>query len=122
MIKKLIILTLIVFLMGCAEFHPRLGMTYDDWLGNKNASFEYVSHKPKMVGAEGNMEVWTLTENGFETGVYYYFEHGQLVKIDQGQLKQERMQLEQERMQLEIINKYMQGDHPSRLIPDRLFL
>ena len=80
--------------MGCAAYHPRLGMTYDDWIANKNASWEYCDFKPKLVGANGNTEVWTLTRSGADSGVFYYFEYGQLMRIDQGQLKQQRTQLE----------------------------
>ena len=82
--KKLIILTLIVFLMGCAgaEFHPpRIGMTYDDWID----SCRWYEDE-RLVSAEGNKEIWTR-----ETGLFYYFEGGRLVKIHQGQLMQARI-------------------------------
>jgi hypothetical protein len=98
--------------MGCAGFgpierdpyHPRIGMTYDDWLKHLDLSDGRSLGQEIMVGAEGDTEVWTLIGYDYvnhresPTGIFYYFEHGQLVKIDQGQLMQQRTQLE-------IINK-----------------
>ena len=42
-----------------------------------------------MIRAEGNVEVWTTGD-----GMFLYFENGILVKVDQGQLRQQRVQVE----------------------------
>jgi len=88
-LKPSLLVLLIVFLMGCA-YHPRLGMTYDDWIANQSASWEYCDMTPKLVGATGSKEVWTLTRAGTYHGAFYYFEYGQLIKIDQVQLMQQK--------------------------------
>ncbi|MEY2167786.1 MULTISPECIES: hypothetical protein [unclassified Rhodanobacter] len=82
------ILIATLLLAACTTFRPRLGMSYNEWRDNWARSFNNWT-PPRMVAAQGDEEVWT-----FGDGVYYYFVDGSLVKMDQGQLMQQRIQVE----------------------------
>ena len=81
--KYLVIACLL--LSGCA-FNPKLGMTYDQFKTHYNTSSR-IGMGLRLVGAQDSITAYELE------GVFYYFDNDVLVKVDQGQLYEQRIRL-----------------------------
>ncbi len=85
--KNLLAASLIIGLTACSSWNPNLGMTASDF--DSMCFKSGLSYKSSIVQAEGDREVRVCG-----AARYYYFNNGRLVKIDQGELPQQRIKIE----------------------------
>lgn len=76
---------LMLVLVSCGVFDPRLGMTEEAFKRSHMIDFDV--EPLSLVAAQDSMRV-------YETGnVFYYFRSGVLEQVDQGQLFEQRIRL-----------------------------
>lgn len=83
-----IALLVVVTVYGCGSWRPHIGMSFEEW--DKQCLKRTWSHGA-LVGAEGNLEVFYCDHM---PNVFYYFEDGILVKVDQGEHYKQRIEVE----------------------------
>jgi hypothetical protein len=86
--KYVFLSLLLVGLTSCSTWNPNLGMTTSDF--DSMCFKSGLSYKSSIVQAEGNKEVRVC--GGSRS--FYYFDNGKLIRIDQGQLPQQRLNIE----------------------------
>lgn len=87
--NKLWLYTLSLGLTACAIWNPNLGMTISEF--DSMCFKSGLSYKSHIVQAAGTKEIRTC---GSGTNRFYYFDNDKLVRIDQGQLPQQRLSIE----------------------------
>lgn len=94
--RGLLILIFSFFLLiACAPMEPRMEMTYRE-LGRQVAGAG--CGRLVMVGADGNRSVYKIATNysspsSCREDIFYYFQDNKLIRIDQGQLFEQRIRI-----------------------------
>jgi len=100
--RRLLIFS-VVLLSACGTIQPRIGMSFNEL----NQQTRGVLHGGagcgglEMVGAQGDMAIYHVRRSttgnqmsGCNPNIFYYFQNDQLVKIDQGELYEQRYKVD----------------------------